>query len=181
MPLDRIHEGPLLMQSLNDHFQISFATKNSERREKLQAIELTLSKHEATMRRLTDLFVEGALDRSEYEDRKNELHHERQKLSEQAHNLSDDRFTSAMQQKFLELLKRLKNMDETGNPTKIRETVGIAISNLSVCQKTLDIQWSNAVSMLVDLGGSLAVHRIGTTLADGGNVSQKSLYKNTAK
>ena len=123
------------MQSTNDALRLQLAT---------------IANRET---RLTDLFIDGALDQPTYDERKNVLHKERLGLSEKLKNLSNTATLDGRRKSFLELLNRLKNIAQLGKPDEIRQTVKIAISNLSVCQKSVMIQWSKSVEVLVDLGG----------------------------
>jgi site-specific DNA recombinase len=172
LELGFIHESPSLQKSLEQQFLASHAKQAQIRQTQRQSLELTLSKQETSLRRLTDLFIEGSLDRDIYESRKTELHNTRLSLQSQIKNLSDDSQSTVMRSQHLELLNRLRNIAEMENPTEKRETLGIAISNLSIVGKTVNIQWSNPIRMLIDMGGSLAVRRIGVNLDDEGESSQ---------
>jgi site-specific DNA recombinase len=170
--LGLIHDSPTLIHSLNQRFEKSQSGQSAIRQKMRQSHELTLAKQQTSLRRLTDLFIEGSLERDIYESRKTELHNERLRLQSEVKKLSDDSQFSAMRSQYLELLNSLRNIAQIENPTEKRETLGIAISNLSISQKTVYIQWSNPIRMLVDMGGSLAVRSVGTNLDDGCYTSQ---------
>jgi site-specific DNA recombinase len=158
-PLGYIHQSPVLLASLDQLFQHSEAKQIEVRQQEAAGAKLTLAKHESTFRRLTDLFVEGSIDRETYESRKTELHLTRNKLEEQIKNLSNDNQLERVRQTFFELTKRLVHIAQIENTQEKREILKCAISNLSVSGKNVYLQWSNAISMLVDLGGSLTVRR----------------------
>jgi site-specific DNA recombinase len=172
LELGFIHDSPSLQKSLTQQLEKSQTKQAQIRQSERQSLELILGKQETSLRRLTDLFIEGSLDRDVYESRKTDLHNERLRLQSQIKNLSDDSQSSAIRSQYLELLNRLRNIAQIENPTEKREMLGIAISNLSISQKTVDIQWSNPIRMLIDMGGSLAVRSIGTNLDDGCDTSQ---------
>lgn len=166
-----IHVGPMLEQTLSEFLRKKLDSQLKARERERQSAELALAKHDATLRRLTDLLVEGVIDRSEYEGRKSELYGERLRLTERIAFLSDDRLIGAQQRRFLELVNRLGFIAQNQNPTENRQTLNLAISNLSISGKTLSLQWSDAISMLADTGGSVTVHRDGTNLDNGGETS----------
>jgi hypothetical protein len=174
LELGFIHDSPSLQESLGQRLVKSQAKQAQIRQSERQSLELILGKQETSLRRLTDLFIEGSLDRDVYESRKTDMHNERLRLQSQIKSLSDDSQSNAIRSQYLELLNRLKNIAQIENPTEKRELLGIAISNLSISQKTVDIQWSNPIRMLIDMGGSLAVRHNGTSLDDGCEASQPS-------
>ncbi len=152
-PLSYLPTPPVLMESLKEMFRIHTKTQTERAAESARILSLRLSQIDARTEALTDIFIEGAIDRQSYDTRKKALQNEQFDVRAELENtqntgLSDDRL-----EYFLELAKSLSNMADLPNEHIFREYAKSAISNLSVCQKTLEVKWSGAVQALLDIGG----------------------------
>jgi hypothetical protein len=67
----------------------------------------------------------------------------------------------------------LKNIAQIENPTEKREMLETALSNSPVSGKSVDLQWVLPLRMMIDMGGSLGVRRVGTNLEHGSTTSQE--------
>lgn len=152
-PLSYLPTPPVLMESLTEMYHIQTQDQTEQAAEKSRILSLRLGQIDARAEALTDIFIDGAIDRKSYDTRKTALQNEQFDVKTDLENvrttaLSDDRLET-----FLELAKGLSNIADLPNEQVFREYAKSAISNLSVCQKTLDIKWSGAVYTLLDIGG----------------------------
>jgi site-specific DNA recombinase len=171
LELSFIHEGPALTASLRDRLTVSDEEQTRRNDIEAERLELALGKQLSLERRLTDLLIEGALDQAEYDARKKESHSKRLSFEQSLLRLRRAN-QGADCARLFELLNGLKNIAEIENPTEKREMLKTALSNSPVSGKSVDLQWVLPLRMMIDMGGSLGVHRVGTNLDNGCNMSQ---------
>ncbi len=82
LELSFIHEGPALTASMRDQLNVSDADQARLDKAETERLELALRKQLSLERRVTDLFIEGALDQAEYDIRKKENHGTRLSLEQ---------------------------------------------------------------------------------------------------
>lgn len=153
LPLSYLPNPPVLMESLKEMFRIHTKSQIARASETARILSLRLRQIEARAEALTDIFIEGAIDRQSYDTRKTALQNERFAIRAELENVQNAELSDGRVANFLELAKGLANMAGLPNEQIFREYAKSAISNLSVCQKTLEIKWSGAVATLLDIGG----------------------------
>jgi site-specific DNA recombinase len=153
LPFSYIPCSPLLTQSLTEMFEIHTAKQDERVQEQTRIVKLRRAQLAARTERLTDLLIEGTLSQESYQVRTQALQKEGFDLAEELADTQNGDLHSDRLHKYLELVKGLQNMAQTPKEHIFREYAKSAISNLSVCQKTLEISWSKAVLMLLDMGG----------------------------
>lgn len=116
-------------------------------------LRLQLAQIEAREGRLTDSMIDGVIDRTAYETRKNVLLSERATVTERLQNFQFERQKEKATEKFTEVIKALENMAFLENEAEIREIVKSASPKIAISGKSVAIQWSNAVAMLINVGG----------------------------
>ena len=153
LPLSYLPTPPVLIESLERMFLIHTKDQADTAKESARLLTLRLNQIDSRTETLTDIFIEGAIDRQSYDTRKTAIQNERFDIEAALSNVQNTKRTDAMVIDFLELAKGLQNIAGLPNEQYFREYVKSAISNLSVCQKTLEIKWSGAVRVLLDIGG----------------------------
>ena len=153
LPLSYLPTPPVLMESLAEMFFIHTKDQADAAMETARLLALRLAQINARAEALTDIFIEGAIDRQSYDTRKTAIQNERFDVQASLSNVQNTGRTDAMVAEFLELAKGLQDIAGLPNGRDFREYVKSAISNLSICQKTLEIKWSGAVQVLLDVGG----------------------------
>jgi site-specific DNA recombinase len=153
LPLSYLPTPPVLMESLKEMFLIQTKNQTERAKEATKILALRQSQIEARAEVLTNIFIEGAIDRQSYDMRKTALQNEQFDVRAELENTKNTGLLDDRLEYFLELAKGLKNMADLPNEQVFREYAKSAISNLSVCQKTVEIKWSGAVSTLLDIGG----------------------------
>ena len=98
--------------------------------------------------RLTDAFLDGAIDRTTFEGRKRVLEDERLAMSGVDDSSGRLRQFDMKVAKCLELLKALKTLDETSTEAELRATVNASVSNFLVDGKYVEITWDSTVQRL---------------------------------
>jgi hypothetical protein len=129
-------ESEVLSECLSETDQ-SWSEKQEElmRGIKIQKIQI-----EKRLERLTDCYVEGGLDKTTFELRKQNLL-VNIKEKEDIHNqiLTQNNYLLQKTKNFLELSKSLINLYKTGNPEEKVELIKTVTSNFSVDGKNLEI------------------------------------------
>jgi hypothetical protein len=138
------------LSSLGDMFRIIIGELEVEEERVRTGLALRLSQIDAGRARLTDAYLENAIDRDELERRKTILHSERLEIEEKLRTLGDIRVYEERQENFLELIKSLCLLDILENPAEKREILKTAISNLSVSRKNVAITWDIPIHVLFD-------------------------------
>ena len=153
LPLSYLPTPLVLMESLERMFRISALEQAEAAKESARLLNLRLNHIDARAETLTDIFIEGAIDRQSYDTRKTAIQNERFDVQATLSNVQNTELNDSKVAKFLELAIGLQNIAGLPNERYFREYIKSAISNLSVCQKTIEIKWSGAVQMLLDIGG----------------------------
>lgn len=136
--------------ALIEMFHVHIADLHSDQEAQEKSLLLAVAQIKDRMDRLTDAYLDQAIDRDTLEARKTALHNDLIVLEEKLEKLhSNDREYSDKEKNFLELVKRLKNLLELANLTETRDTLKSAISNLSVSRKDVDITWDSAFQLMV--------------------------------
>lgn len=124
----------------------------------LSAIELQLDQVEARCRRLTDLLIDGTVNRDDYMTRTAELTMERERLTERRAQLQEGATTPADLQRFIELIENLERHYVLADRTTKREIIELATSNRYVGGKNPDLEPQNWLMaphfVLAALGGA---------------------------
>lgn len=104
--------------------------------------------------RITDAYIDRLLDKEDFDERKTKLQEEKLTILEDEKRMSEpERFYGARLTVFLELISSLQGLDSETNPSEKGRILKSAISNLSVHQKTVEIQWKTALHLLKMRGG----------------------------
>jgi hypothetical protein len=112
-----------------------WATRREEER---NSVELNLRNADARFDRLTDAFLDGALDRESFENRKRALILERKELRERYEHLaSDDQPLAIKLAEFLELAKTASLSYQSANLYEKRDLLKSVTSNLEVDRKNV--------------------------------------------
>ena len=90
--------------------------------------------------RLTDLLLDGALDRAEYDRRKRSLMLELHQLEDEARKHPTGELSEVQIEKYLELLTSLARLHILVNPPEKRCLVENAFSNRTVSEKTVELE-----------------------------------------
>jgi site-specific DNA recombinase len=151
--LSYLPEPPVLLQTLREMFDIENAKQSERRVETEKSIALQTANVEARERRITDLFIEGALDQAVYDSRRVELQNKRLSLREMLKSATAGTNLAQQTQNFLELVLSLRRIAQTQFQLENREMLKTAVSNFTISQKSVTIQWSKAFEVLLNLGG----------------------------
>lgn len=117
------------------------ADRTKHRDDLLRAIDFQINANDNRASRLTDVFLDGAIERSTFEERKLKLVMERDHLEAQKTAMSageDDLADRVI--KYVELLNSLDLSYETANPPEKRKLLSIVTSNLEASGKELAIK-----------------------------------------
>ena len=117
--------------------------EDTERADLLTSYEVRIAEVGCRLDRLTDLLLDGAIDREEHAERRRTLTLERQELEEAHRRAAAERVSPEQIEKFLELLTSLTALHGLANPTEKRALVKNAFSNRRVVEKRVDLQASN--------------------------------------
>jgi site-specific DNA recombinase len=155
LPLSYLPMPPMLEAALRQHFIENEGQAETARTNRLASLSLRLSQISARLVRLTDLFIDGALDQATYESRRTDLLNERLTLEGEHAKLSNRADSTGRVEAFIEHALTLRILPQLADASKIRQTAIKAISNIKFAQNNVEIQWSKAFEMLIDLGGFL--------------------------
>ncbi|MEM9010619.1 MAG: recombinase family protein [Pseudomonadota bacterium] len=103
-----------------------------QRREHLQSIDLRIAQTTERLARLTDLLLDGALDRREHDDRKRQLKIDLAALQEARASAAQSDLSDALLEKFLELITSLAELHIRLEPDEKRCLVENSFSNRTV-------------------------------------------------
>jgi len=121
------------------------------REAQLRDTDLQLAKVGERLERLTDAFLDGALEREIFEDRKRKLLEERIALFDRKRALADDNEGPAQRlAKILELAESAYQTYESAFPAERRELIETVTSNREVAGKTLDVALDIPFSLIAD-------------------------------
>ena len=113
----------------------------SQREDEIRSLTLRLDQVKDRLHRLTDAYLDQALDKSMFEERKKGLLLDQKTIEEKLMNLSrDDQRGPSRLEKFLELAGNLILSHDLALPDEKREMVQILTSNRQVTEKELDLK-----------------------------------------
>jgi site-specific DNA recombinase len=153
LPLSYLPYPAILEVSLREAFAIAVEDRELQVADLQKGFALQMAQMVAREVKLTDAYIDGLIDQTSYQTRNTALHNERIALEEAQKESRDAGRLGTRVDRFIEHTKALKNLADLGNSHVFRETMKSAISNISICQKSVDFKWSGALSMLIDLGG----------------------------
>ena len=113
------------------------------------ALELNLSGIDDRLRRTTDAYIDGTIDKEAYIVRKEELVTKQMELRARIAGLGSG--TDARRRRALrvfELLRALQNLMNTTSDQRLRETLADTTSNLTAAGKKLAVAWQNPFARL---------------------------------
>jgi len=111
-----------------------------QRADQLQALELRRGRLQERLRRLTDAYVDGVLEKDLFEDRKRAILEEQQTLDENLTELRSDAWSPVDRvAEFLELAGSAYLTYETALPQEKRELLTIVTSNRLVDRRNIDL------------------------------------------
>jgi hypothetical protein len=93
------------------------------------------------------------LGQNDYQARRKSLHNERINLESELSKASNHEQIDTKVEHFIEHAKALGNMAQSQNAHEIRQIVKSATSNILISGKSVEIQWSGAFQVLIDVGG----------------------------
>ena len=101
------------------------------------------------LNRLTDAYLDAAIDRDTFEARKQLIEEERLLLQGDVQNPTAqvDRFSESAA-RCLELLKSLQTLDETASAERLHGTLKSAVSNCTASGKDVEITWGEPIHVL---------------------------------
>ncbi len=109
----------------------------------LQTLTMRLTQVIERMNRLTDAYLDQALDKELFEERKTALVKERRMLEDQRRDYEANRRSVPEElQKFVELAGDAYSLYKMADPAKKRRLLRIVMSNCTVKQKTLDFAYA---------------------------------------
>jgi DNA invertase Pin-like site-specific DNA recombinase len=137
------------LRGMVEGLRLEWTTLREERRRttamQIEAITTRLS-------RLTDVYIEGAIDRDMFEERKFALLTERRELEDQQACLADEAAAEVDRlHKIVELLKTLKLSYEMGNGDEKREVLATVSSNLLLNRKNAVVELRSPFAELTNL------------------------------
>ncbi|MCB9947265.1 MAG: recombinase family protein [Rhodospirillaceae bacterium] len=129
-------------------------------REEKKSLDLRITGAEARLDRLTDLFIDGKLEQREHDEKRERLLYEIAKLKDERRALDNMTASERDRQKFLELMKTLAQLYESGKPTEKRVLVENCFSNRTWDGKYIGLEPSELVleaknSSCVPYGGPI--------------------------
>lgn len=148
-----VHVAPSLITTLRTAFERCEAQRREVEAKQRAGLELRRTQLEARLDRLTDLLVDGTLERPAYLSRKEVIDREALVIGDGLRELDAHPDGQGEADAFVSHVQALSKFTEIASPDTANTIVKIAISNIWVSGKTLDIQWSKSFQMLLDLGG----------------------------
>jgi hypothetical protein len=137
----RLAPRPEDAASLRANWIASLETATSA--ELLRSCELRIDAAEARLARLTDLLIDGAIDREEHATRRRALTLELRELEDERRRATETRLSPAQVERFLELLTSLAELHGLANRLEKRLIVQNAFSNRTVSRKEVYLEPSN--------------------------------------
>lgn len=153
VPLGYLPLPPMLEAALRQYFKEREEQGATIRANRLTGLSLRLSQISARLTRLTDLLIDGAFDQHTYENRRTDLLNERLTVEGECAKLSNSTVSTSRAEAFLEHFLALRILPKLADASKIRQTAIEAISNITFGHNNVEIQWSKAFKMLIDIGG----------------------------
>ena len=152
-PLCYLPLPPQLEVFLREAFIESQQTAKRDGDRRHAALALQVGNIAARLQKLTDLYIDGSIDPSDYQARRQSLHNERIHVQSEINAGANFEQNDAKVEQFIEHAKALGNMAQSQNTHEIRQIVKTATSNILVSGKHVEIKWSGAFQMLIDVGG----------------------------
>ncbi len=133
------------LQLLYDELERMEGRWREEHDARLETFRVSQRSVDDRLARLTDAYVDGALGKEPYEERRTQLIVQKTQLEEQMQKLpSDGKAVTDRVSSFLEQATSLHARYVSGNPYTRREVLKIATSNRWVKQKSVEIQLEKA-------------------------------------
>lgn len=148
-----IHLGPSILDTLRSEFQKHEEGYNEITRKHRAGLSLRIEQAEARLERLTDLLIDGTLDRTAYQTKKESIDRELIGVREEVENLDQGGNSREETEDFLSHASALANFEKIGSEESANAVIKSAVSNIAVSGKDVEIQWSKSFQMLLDLGG----------------------------
>lgn len=121
-----------------------------------QGLVLRLDQVKDRLARLTDAYLDRAIDKADFDARKETLHDERLAIEHDlAHADHPERGIDERAKQFLELIKSLQDLGETATGSEMRAVLKSAISNCAVRRKDVAVQWKVPLQLLLAREGVL--------------------------
>ncbi len=150
LALAELKLGTLDLDLLGEKCRELFKDFASKREDEAKAFQLNLAQVEERIARLTDAYIDRAIDKELFEARKAALYSERLGIKERIAEFSQgSSYLEARLTDFLELIRSLSDKGNSGNGEEKRDFVKTASSNLEVDQKSLVYSWRNPFRVLV--------------------------------
>jgi len=122
--------------------------------DRIQALQLQMSQLDDRMIRLTDAYIDRTLDKEDYERRRTSILMEKVRVEEKLRELADPEKKMRQTVNILfELLKGLRGIGFLKNPHENRRILNSAISNCTISQKSIEIQWFLPLEVLLQARG----------------------------
>ncbi|OAI57504.1 hypothetical protein AYO50_01450 [Acidobacteria bacterium SCGC AG-212-P17] len=122
-------------------FQAARESATEQKEQDMNSCRLQLDQLRARIARLTDVFIEGNIDKTTFEERKSALIFEQSEFSEKLRSLErDPAHLVKRAEKFLELIKTASNLYELAVPSEKRDFAKKLTSNLSVISKKILVE-----------------------------------------
>lgn len=153
LPLSYLPTPPVLDIFLREAFLDAQKTARSDNEQRQSALALQLGNITAREQKLTDLYIDGSIESFDYQARRQSLHNERIDVQSEISAGANLEQNDAKVEQFIEHAKALGNMAQTQSTHEIRHILKSATSNISVFGKHVEIQWSGAFQLLIDVGG----------------------------
>lgn len=123
-----------------DEFQKNWG---QNRTQAIEAVEMQLSQVKDRLNRLTDAYLDNAVDRETFEQRKTALLMERRGIEDRIQDLKNGSPNLPKKlDRLLELLKRPYLQYLSGFPHEKRELIQAVCSNRTLCEKTIEISYA---------------------------------------
>jgi site-specific DNA recombinase len=152
-PLTYLPLAPSLSNLVTEHFDERITALKHSYEEAEAQRGLQLANLAATERRITDLLIDGTIDRATFQERKREIVERRLILSRGAEKLRQIEELSAKRDEFLELVLSLRHIAETPNVRELPVILDSAVSNFLIYRKSVEIAWSKPLEALLDTAG----------------------------
>lgn len=127
------------------------ADQELHRTEELEAVRLKLTQLRDRLARLTDAYLDGAIDKTMLEERKTGLLFEEAGLKQKIADLEAGRYDSLTRlDEFLELAQAASNLYKTALPDEKRDFAKKLTSNLGVDRDLVEVELQNGASLIAN-------------------------------
>ncbi|NSY37549.1 hypothetical protein GKC28_04660 [Leisingera sp. ANG59] len=114
--------------------------RNQGRGQNVTDLKLRIGHKQASLKRLTDLVVEGVIDNSDYQKRKESLLAAIAALEEELQEVKKQVADEADLEEFTELVKNLAGLYDSSNRGEKRQILETVFSNRCVSQKNVELE-----------------------------------------